>query len=59
MLLKQFQQVMIVENTFGQLYTKIRAEFLVDADLLPNLGGMPFRVGEIEQNVHELLGDPK
>jgi 2-oxoglutarate ferredoxin oxidoreductase subunit alpha len=40
----------------GQLRRLVRAEFLVDAQGLNKMTGQPFRAGEIERALLEILG---
>ncbi|MFC2074820.1 2-oxoacid:acceptor oxidoreductase subunit alpha [Bdellovibrionota bacterium] len=58
-ILKSFEKVLIVENNLGQLWTKIRADYLVDAEKLNKVQGTPFRVSEIEESVKKILGELK
>ena len=44
------------EINLGQLCRILRAEFLVDAQSLSKMQGVPFRVGEIEAAIAALLG---
>jgi 2-oxoglutarate ferredoxin oxidoreductase subunit alpha len=48
--------VLIPEVNLGQLSKMIRAEFLVDAKSLNKTQGVPFRAGEVEDEIVKLLG---
>jgi 2-oxoglutarate ferredoxin oxidoreductase subunit alpha len=54
--LGRYRRVLIPENNLGQLATLIRARYLVDAVTLSGLRGRPFRIGEIERAIADLLG---
>ncbi len=54
--LARYEQVLVPEMNLGQLSRLVRAEFLVDAKALNKIQGSPFRVGEIERAIVELLG---
>ncbi|OGQ36675.1 MAG: 2-oxoglutarate ferredoxin oxidoreductase subunit alpha [Deltaproteobacteria bacterium RIFCSPHIGHO2_12_FULL_43_9] len=58
-LVKRFPKVLVVENNLGQLWIKLRAEFLVDAKRLNKIQGIPFRPSEIEESVRKFLGESK
>lgn len=50
-----FEQVLIPEVNSGQLWRMLRAEFLVDADLLSKVEGQPIFTGEIEREIERRL----
>jgi len=52
---RHYQQVLIPETNMGQLVRLVRGDFLVDAIGLSKVTGTPFRVGEIEQAIVDLL----
>ncbi|HUC04503.1 MAG TPA: 2-oxoacid:acceptor oxidoreductase subunit alpha [Acidimicrobiales bacterium] len=54
--LGRYAQVLVPEINMGQLSRILRAEFLVDAQSLNKMQGVPFRVGEIETAITVLLG---
>jgi 2-oxoglutarate ferredoxin oxidoreductase subunit alpha len=54
--LGRYAQVMVPEINLGQLSRIIRSEFLVDAQSMSKMQGVPFRVGEIETAITVLLG---
>jgi 2-oxoglutarate ferredoxin oxidoreductase subunit alpha len=53
--LRGFQKVLIPELNLGQLRLLIRAKYLVDAAGLNRVTGRPFKIGEIEAKIHELV----
>lgn len=54
-LLSRFKHVLIPEMNSGQLINIIRAKFLVDAQGLNKVKGLPFTVEEIKTKVKEIL----
>jgi 2-oxoglutarate ferredoxin oxidoreductase subunit alpha len=54
--LGRYTQVLVPEINLGQLSRIIRSEFLVDAQSINKMQGVPFRVGEIEAAITVLLG---
>ncbi len=54
--LGRYTQVLVPEMNLGQLSRILRAEFLVDAQPMSKMQGVPFRVGEIEAAITALLG---
>ncbi len=55
--LNQFDKVLVVENNMGQLWTKLRAEYLLDLKKLSKVQGLPFSVHELTQHVENELID--
>jgi 2-oxoglutarate/2-oxoacid ferredoxin oxidoreductase subunit alpha len=55
-ILRRYTQVLVPEINLGQLSRILRAEYLVDAQSLNKLQGVPFRVSEIETAITTLLG---
>jgi 2-oxoglutarate/2-oxoacid ferredoxin oxidoreductase subunit alpha len=55
-ILRRFPKVVVAENNLGQLWTKLRAEYLVDADRLNKVKGTPFKISEIEEKIESSLG---
>ncbi len=53
--LQAFSKVLIPEMNSGQLWRLLRAEFLVDADLLSKVEGQPIFTGEIEREIERRL----
>ena len=56
--LGRYGRVLIPENNLGQLARLVRAEFLVDAVTFTGMKGRPFRIGEIERAIADLLTVP-
>ncbi len=54
--LDRYAQILVPEVNLGQLSRILRAEFLVDAQTMSKMQGVPFRVGEIEAAITALLG---
>ncbi|WKZ65192.1 MAG: 2-oxoacid:acceptor oxidoreductase subunit alpha [Flavobacteriales bacterium] len=54
-LLKKYKQVLVPEMNSGQLRQLLRAEFLVDAQGLNKIQGLPFTSAEIKEAVLNLL----
>jgi 2-oxoglutarate ferredoxin oxidoreductase subunit alpha len=53
--LHSYEVVIVPENNLGHLTRLVRSDFLVDAKVMSKVQGTPFRVGEIEQAIHEEL----
>jgi 2-oxoglutarate ferredoxin oxidoreductase subunit alpha len=53
--LRSYPVVLVPEMNLGQLSKVVRAEFLVDARPLTKVMGQPFRAGEIERAILDLL----
>jgi 2-oxoglutarate ferredoxin oxidoreductase subunit alpha len=56
--LKAYPKVLVPEINLGQLVKLVRAEFLVDAQGLNRVNGLPFRRVDIERGILEQLGEP-
>ena len=54
--LRRFEKVLVAELNSGQLWRLIRAEFVVPAEKLAKVEGMPFKVGEVRAAIEKLLG---
>jgi 2-oxoglutarate ferredoxin oxidoreductase subunit alpha len=54
--LRRFPKQIVIENNLGQLWTKLRAEYLVDVDRFNKVKGTPFRISEIEEVIEKTLG---
>jgi 2-oxoglutarate ferredoxin oxidoreductase subunit alpha len=54
--LHRYTQILVPEVNLGQLSRILRAEYLVDAQTMSKIQGVPFRVGEIEAAITALLG---
>ncbi len=55
-ILKRYKRVLVPENNLGQLWTLLRATYLVDAELLSKVTGVPFKISEIETKIREMVG---
>jgi 2-oxoglutarate ferredoxin oxidoreductase subunit alpha len=53
--LSAYEIVIVPENNLGHLTRLLRADFLVDAKAMSKVQGTPFRVGEIEQAIHDAI----
>lgn len=54
-LLSRFDRVLVPEMNLGQLVKLIRSEFLIPAESLPKVQGLPFRVDEVESAIRQRL----
>ena len=54
-ILKRYSKVIVPELNFGQLTTLIRGKYLVDAQALTKVQGLPFKSREIEDAIEEAL----
>jgi len=54
-LLTGFRKVIVPEMNLGHLTRLVRAEFLVDAEVLSKVKGVPFTAGEIERRIRLAL----
>ncbi len=54
--LRGYDKVLVPEMNLGQLARLVRAEYLVDAQTLSKVQGIPFRTAEIEARILEVLG---
>jgi 2-oxoglutarate ferredoxin oxidoreductase subunit alpha len=53
--LGRYRRVLVPENNLGQLAALLRSKYLVDAVTLSGLQGRPFRIGEVERAIADLL----
>jgi 2-oxoglutarate ferredoxin oxidoreductase subunit alpha len=53
--LARYPKVLVPEMNLGQLSKLVRAEYLVDAQSLTKVQGLPFRAAEIETKVLEMI----
>ncbi|MDQ3916359.1 MAG: 2-oxoacid:acceptor oxidoreductase subunit alpha [Actinomycetota bacterium] len=53
--LGRFEKIVIPEMNMGQLSRLIRAEFLIDTISINQVKGLPFRAGELEDRLLELI----
>ena len=54
-LLKRYRRVLVPELNLGQLLWLLRARYLVDAEGYAKVQGKPFKQGELEAKIDELL----
>ena len=54
-ILSRYKKLLVVENNLGQLNYKIRAEFLMETELLTKVQGQRFKVREIELKVKQMI----
>jgi len=54
-ILYNFDKVLIPELNMGQLLSVIRSKYLIPAEGMNKIKGLPFTVGEIKQKIEELL----
>jgi 2-oxoglutarate/2-oxoacid ferredoxin oxidoreductase subunit alpha len=55
--LGRYAKILVPEMNLGQLCRMVRADFLVDARGLNKMSGQPFKAGEIERAVLDLLAE--
>jgi 2-oxoglutarate ferredoxin oxidoreductase subunit alpha len=55
--LSRYDRVLIPELNMGQLWRMVRAEFLVDARSYTQVTGLPFRAGDMEDRMLEVIGE--
>lgn len=55
--MRAYPNVLVPEMNTGQLAMILRAEYLVDAQSLSKVAGLPFTVGEIEVEIRKRLGN--
>ncbi|MBA3546116.1 MAG: 2-oxoacid:acceptor oxidoreductase subunit alpha [Nannocystis sp.] len=55
-LLRNFKKVSVPEMNNGMLVKVLRAEYLVDAQGFNKISGQPFKITEIEAEIHRMLG---
>ena len=55
-IIRNFKHVIVAELNMGQLRQVIRAEFLIDAQGLNKIQGLPFKVAEVHDAIEKLLG---
>ena len=57
--LRRYPKVLVPEMNLGQLSRLIRAEYLVDAQSFTKMQGVPFRAGEMEHEILEMLDNDR
>jgi len=55
--LRRFRRVLVPELNLGQLTRMVRAEFLVDAEVISKVQGQPFTAGELETRIRQVLDE--
>jgi len=53
-LLRSYKKVVVVENNTGQLWMKLRADYLLDLEKISKVRGMPFNVPDIISKVETM-----
>lgn len=53
--LRGYEKILVPEMNLGHLSRMVRAEFLVDAQVMSKMQGSPFTAGEIEQQILAML----
>ena len=56
-ILARYEKILVPEANLGQLTHLLRAKYLVNAEAMTKVHGVPFRAGEIEAAVLERLGE--
>jgi len=56
-LLSGFDSILVPEMNTGQLVEVLRAKYLIDAQRLNKVSGQPFKIREILEAIHSLLGE--
>jgi 2-oxoglutarate/2-oxoacid ferredoxin oxidoreductase subunit alpha len=54
-LLKRFDRVLVPELNNGQLVKMIRSQYLVPAESLPKIQGLPFKIAELEEKIRQVM----
>jgi 2-oxoglutarate ferredoxin oxidoreductase subunit alpha len=55
-LLRGFKKISVPEMNNGMLVKVLRAEYLVDAQGFNKISGQPFKIAELEAEIHRMLG---
>jgi 2-oxoglutarate ferredoxin oxidoreductase subunit alpha len=55
--LRSYDTILVPELNLGQLSKLVRAEFLVDAQSLTKVAGIPFRAAEVETKILEMMAE--
>ena len=56
-IVRRYPKVMVPELNLGQLSMVLRSKYLIDAQSVSKVAGLPFTAGEIESEIHKMLGD--
>ncbi len=54
-ILQRFEKVIVPEMNLGQLSAMVRAEYLIDAQVISKVTGQPFTTGELVTRIEEML----
>lgn len=54
-IVQRFEHVLVPEMNLGQLTALLRAEYLVDATVIPKVTGQPFTAGELVARIEEMV----
>jgi 2-oxoglutarate ferredoxin oxidoreductase subunit alpha len=55
--LKNYKRILCPELNLGQLTQLLKSEYLVDAEPLNKIQGLPFKSSEIENKIESILGE--
>ena len=55
--LRRYDTILVPELNLGQLSKLVRAEYLVDAQSLTKVPGIPFRAAEVEAKILEMMAE--
>ena len=58
-LLKGYKKILVPELNTGQLVNVLRSKYLIDAEQLNKISGQPFKIRELVEGIHSLLGEVK
>ncbi|MXY89122.1 MAG: 2-oxoacid:acceptor oxidoreductase subunit alpha [Gammaproteobacteria bacterium] len=58
-LLGRFDSILVPEMNTGQFARLLRAEYLLDAEILSKVSGQPFKIGEILAAIHAKCREPE
>lgn len=58
-ILKKYPKILVPEINTGQLWFRLRGEYLIDMESMSKVQGMPFRADEIEAKIKSILGGGK
>jgi 2-oxoglutarate ferredoxin oxidoreductase subunit alpha len=58
-LLKGYKKILVPELNTGQLVNVLKSKYLVDAEQLNKVSGQPFKIRELVEGIHSLLGESK
>lgn len=58
-LLKGYKKILVPELNTGQLVNVLKSKYLIDAAQLNKISGQPFKIRELVEGIHTLLGEVK